>query len=73
MRRKIVITLVVFILSLAIYLPGNFTLSQGEKNAGAGGAIYWKGNKYSNQKLKNLGWNISVKFEDGLSDLIYIK
>ena len=24
----------------------------------------------SNQKLKDLGWNISVKFEDGLSDLL---
>ena len=26
----------------------------------------------SNQKLKNLGWNINIKFEDGLQDLLIL-
>ncbi len=63
MRRKIVVPIVMVVLSLAIYLPGNFTLSQGEKNAGAGGAIYWKGNLHTHSL-----WSDGNDYPDMIAD-----
>jgi len=63
MRRKIVVPIVMVVLSLAIYLPGNFTLSQGEKNAGAVGAIYWKGNLHTHSL-----WSDGNDYPDMIAD-----
>jgi len=63
MQRKIIVLLVVLILSLAVYLPGNFTLSQVEKNADAADAIYWKGNLHTHSL-----WSDGNDYPDMIAD-----
>jgi len=63
MRRKTIILLVVIILSLAVYLQGNFTQSQVAKNAEEAGPVYWKGNLHTHSL-----WSDGNDYPDMIAD-----
>ena len=63
MKRKIIIPLVVLIFSLAVFLSGNFTLSQGGKNADKATPLYWKGNLHTHSL-----WSDGNDYPDMIAD-----